>query len=125
MKKREIKFKAWDGESMSKNSKTIQELVEEGTNSRDPMKLIWLEYTGLKDKSDKDVYEGDIVKSFYGVGTYTVIFKNGCFGLMGNSDFLDDWERPKNSAFSKFSECDNYKMEILGNVYENPNLINE
>lgn len=81
------------------------------------------QYTGLKDKNGKEIYEGDILKSFYGVGTYTVIFKHGTFGMQGNSDYLDDWNRPKNYGYSSFKDCDNGNIEIIGNIYENHELL--
>ena len=63
------------------------------------------EYTGLKDKNKKEIYEGDILKDtgevknfgyFYRFGKYTDLKTDG------------DW------AFSN---------EIIGNIYENPELL--
>lgn len=91
---------------------------------------ILLESTDQPDKNEKDIYEGDILMDQYedreynsdtdewGPVTrkiyYPVVFQDGCFGWIGEitGDFFDFHLDPIPEA------------EIVGNVYENPDLLN-
>lgn len=71
------------------------------------------QYTGLKDKNDKEIYEGDIVnhknpKPFKD-SIYKVEFLNGGFAIK-NSDYTEDL-----NEFLKYSSS----AEVIGNIYEN------
>ena len=72
------------------------------------------EYTGLRDKIGKRIFEGDIVTMpKYGGGRHksVVYFKNGKFAVNGsNYNFKDIC--PKN-------------MEVIGNISDNPELLKE
>jgi hypothetical protein len=106
---REIKFRAWDGSSMSQNAKTIQEIASVGVQSRDPEKLEWLQYTGLKDKNGKEIYEGDVFVGEWRPNPNIIKFDNGSF-------------RDSRSGFV-FDSYEASTSVVLGNIYENPELL--
>ena len=58
--KREIKFRVWLNNQMCYPGNEIAEIYFDG-NPWDNSSGILMQYTGLKDKNGKEVYEGDIV----------------------------------------------------------------
>ena len=84
------------------------------------------QYTGLKDKNEKEIYEGDVVQikddwDEYGwkaglVGN--IIFKDFFFGISLAS------EQKPGTRYTVYMEVNKGKdVEVIGNIYENPNLI--
>lgn len=79
------------------------------------------QYTGLKDKNGKEIFEGDSVlhDSYYigdtncPSGSGVVQFDNGSFSIKGNLFPPDLCEE----------EISNYNIEIIGNIHENPELL--
>jgi uncharacterized phage protein (TIGR01671 family) len=68
-----------------------------------------MQFTGLHDKNGKEIYEGDILKTPY--NNAEVKFKDGQFGILKN-----------NSRYGRdFTSCMS-NFEIIGNIYENPEL---
>jgi len=70
------------------------------------------QYTGLKDKNGKEIYEGDIVKFEDTKHIGIVCLKDG--------EFLVE-ELPKRNAV-RLLWCEKH-AEIIGNIYENPELL--
>lgn len=134
MSTREIKFRVWlpdrvaycqskkETITTTKRKKfiyfTMQDLVELDSVKHElithaeiqidelDLSLNWQQYTGLKDKNGKEIYEGDMLKigSFSNAVTWDDFF--GSF-LVGNFRVTQQ-------------EVD--KATIVGNIYENPEL---
>ena len=111
---KEIKFRAWNGKEMSQP----QHLYSSFWHKREKEIKELMQYTGLKDKNGKEIYERDIVKTTSGfIGE--ILFYDGAF--MGNfnpiSEIIEGFEVVLN-----LKEVRNRRMEIIGNIYENPEL---
>ena len=75
-------------------------------------KIAVMQYTGLKDKNGKEIYEGDILNleenlADSWIRNHIVKFEGGCFYPFGTGD----WEESSSS------------YEIIGNIYETPELL--
>jgi uncharacterized phage protein (TIGR01671 family) len=128
---REIKFRAWDKElKMMVYSKEETGHIEYDTNTVDAINVMlneddygfeFMQYTGIKDKSGKEVCEGDIIEfrmnTYQGTYRGNVIYEHGCFIvdykiITGFKEYLYQTAQAEE------------KFEVIGNIYENKDLLN-
>lgn len=128
---REIKFQAWDldAEQMY-NWESIKQLFHE--HLAHPRVKV-RQYTGLKDRNGREIYEGDILKR-----TVTVVMYGSGKPPKDIDEYLEVEYREDYAGFyigerPLFAYVDNTrdvdtgcrctKAEVIGNIYEDPELI--
>jgi uncharacterized phage protein (TIGR01671 family) len=119
---REIKFRAWDGKNIK--HVTILHLVGdepgdiqtsggEWLNGKD---VFLMQFTGLKDKDGKEIYEGDLVVIRDPDKTskpFEIIWERDAWMLCRNGTSLFSLGTPSMDV-----------TEVIGNIYENSELLN-
>lgn len=108
---RPIRFRAWN--KLSKSMRPDAELQLSWLRENDDFVL--MQFTGLLDRDGKEVYEGDLV-DFAGIKPLEICWSEAGFVApllpyrKSNPTFLTQ------EGFSEFAE-------VIGNIYENPELI--
>lgn len=127
---REIKFRAWDNESETMAYSNKQDetgfffigddgihfgFVDEETDdtgyiypvTKEPEQII-MQFTGLKDKNGKEIYEGDIL----------------CFSRHENTKHQTRWVMEWNNEQCRYTDYSpKGDAEVIGNIHENPELL--
>lgn len=134
---REIKFRAWSTKDKKMYHFDDKHLIvmgrqnrwsfgepswdwemEEGTDETDG---ILMQYTGLKDVNGKEIYEGDIVRyidSLYHKTIHQIIWNDyyACFSYKPYKFIDNGGDDDATLSYTR-------KFEIIGNIYENPELL--
>ena len=74
-----------------------------------------MQYSGLTDMMEKEIYEGDILFESFGERYYKVVFENGSF----RAEFEGDFEEHSFDLIDVVAQG----CKIVGNIYENPELL--
>ena len=169
---RDIKFRAWDKSSKKMGMVQIRQmLIPDGNNEYGNQELsvshlkfgtnpshwliapILMQYTGLKDKNGKEIYEGDIIRAvcewFNTKDKATTwksmleearLFEIRFVGFQWKFVSIDHGETQEFSdyheGFSWGNGFENYwnggkdktrysNFEVIGNIYENPDLLKD
>lgn len=122
-----LKFRAWDKETQTmldvslidfKKSVLIGEHWEFGeTNFINFDEIELMQSTGLFDKNGREIFEGDILKNNKYITS--VFYENGAYCVK--------FRRTPNTTVTMnvISFIEKYKTRIVGNIYENPELLEE
>ena len=152
---REIKFRAWD--KLNKEMFNVESInFQERRVYRDAVSycnfndIELMQYTGLKDKNKKEIYEGDILLSATEDGVFLISidfgdpdredintlkgFKMKIEKVLSESQYFEYFNNKLIELINKYSiPVEVYNNEkyisdgwwIIGNIYENPELIKE
>lgn len=119
-----FRFRAWDTQDKEyeydAQNISMYDLYEDSITlfryiERDKPRVILEQCTGLRDKNGKLIYEGDVVETHdYTTEHSQIVFDKGCYVL-------------KSKDFAIYEHLSNYENEcnIIGNIHENPELLEE
>lgn len=114
---RELKFRCWNGEDMiSPDGINRDGFAYWKENSIPSGTKEVMQFTGLKDKDGKEIWEGDKIRRTANMRDYAE-----CDGV----DIQDYEVEYCGYYFHPFLECGTRmeEYEVIGNIYENPKLI--
>lgn len=124
---REIKFRAKHGKEwvygdLHLNSGKIPHIHPDPFTSKSIDIETIGQYTGLRDKNGKEIYEGDIIRSFDSSGDailHYIVWEEARFVALYKGRYF------RSKCFLKQDWLDEYDKEVIGNIYDNKNLLGE
>ncbi len=75
--------------------------------------LVLMQYTGVKDKNKKEIYEGDILFHHKFKSNGKIVYEALSYRVVGNN--VDMW----------LGYCNEKDREVIGNIYENKELLDD
>jgi len=124
---REIKFRAWDKRikkmchvlAVDFLNRVVSTDVGFGTIDGD---IELMQFTGIRDKNGVEIFDGDIL-AFYFDKDRMLQIKKVVWNELDASFFGVDTEDGGKRSRLAFSLESSFKVEVIGNIYENPELL--
>lgn len=116
---RTIKFRAWINDI--KRMDYLEESASLGFVTNNPYGYPIMQFIGLKDKNGKEIYEKDVAAPMSNdfqpkyKGNWIIDFEDGTFVAKRKDGNYNQW--------LPYWSYDIFAVEIIGNIYENPELI--
>lgn len=120
MNQRIIKFRAWDGKKMHPTYELgVSDFFNNIPTPTGYEHYTLMQFTGLTDKNGKEIFEGDIITDQWGVKTEVKIEE------FFHSDYEDSTYGYGFALVTHTPEEFKKMAEVIGNVFENPELLTE
>jgi uncharacterized phage protein (TIGR01671 family) len=135
---REIKFRAWDISHKCFLPNDVYAIISTDFNAFGVMLKDWdnykegeyfykdsqvlMQYTGLKDKNGKKIYEGDILNIGFG-GDASMVYHTHNYCVVFWCDKNLQWKTKYNKGDNPLTGYYLPVYEVIGNIYENPELL--
>lgn len=116
MNNREIKFRAWDGHSIIRSDEWPNLSGFFGTRGKQE---VLMQFTGLCDVKGVEIYEGDVVKTGEEFGEVQYDPEQASFIIL----FQPHNKKQKSGCSNLASTWPTPQKEIIGNIYESPELL--
>ena len=125
---RQIKFRAWRIQAKEMYSVTDDLCLidgkvgwlQDGWDLVDELDDPVMQYTGVNDMNGKEIYEGDILHGVKNKAKYVVKFGEYSYVEWHCGFYLD---RDNNGKLNEGMGHTNENLEVIGNIYENPELL--
>ena len=115
----EIKFRAWDNDAKvwikNLDIQPIQWLNKHANSMK------FMQFTGLKDKHETEIYEGDVLTR-YDAHNRNTKRKAEVIFIQGSIIAVENKRLPTERRWNLWSMCKNF--EVIGNIFENSELLN-
>ena len=123
MQNREIKFRYWCKDFMCDGQMSKGFTLQETTGKENWNNLIPMQFTGLKDKNGKEIYEGDIIKINKDWKNSLDITRKCCLVMFYNGGFMFGRSKYNAEFMNTYLWIVSQYCEVVGNVFENPELL--
>lgn len=129
---REIKFRAWDEQEkqwfrfpfvVDSSGRVYREYIGGGKVERN---IVLMQFTGLKDKNGKEIYEGDIVSLHHKLKSAMDFYKNmEVYRCTQRGEWRCESHNGAVNSMSLFGGLSGHgtNLEVIGNIYENPEIL--